>query len=341
MVQSFQKIMEHLKKGSYANVYFLQGEEVYYIDAIVASIEKYGLALDQTKLNFRTYYGKEHGLQEVLGRARCVPMFCTRQVIIVKEAQEMRELATVRGQNMLMSYMKRSNSTTLLLFAYKYKAVKSKTFLEAFKTPCHVLLTTPRVYDSHIPAFVQKYVRHKGYKIAPQAVVSLQGLLGNHLQLLVNELEKVMVHVAQGEEITNDLVVQYVGFYRAFNPFELQQSIADKDVDKAFRVVNYLNGNLKKFPIIPIVGLLTTFFLKILKLHYLSSMHARKKATTLQVHPFFIRDYERAVKQQSIEALISHLKALHNADRQLKGIVGYAKPDEVLKELVARLLNFG
>lgn len=333
-------ILEAMKKGQYAAVYFLEGPETHAIDTLIQYIEKNALAPANKALNSRTYYGREEKLQDVLSRARCVPMLGSRQVVLVKEAQEMTDLQSSAGQEKLLQYLNQANPKTILAFAYKHKTLRKQTLLQAFaKNAQQVLLTTKKIYDSQVPQWVERYVAEKGYRIAPKAILMLQGLLGTDLVLIANSLQKIMLNIPKSTCIEEEHIAQHIGMQRILSPFELQHALGVKDKPKAFEILYYFRQNSKQYPIIPLIALLTNFFLKLLQLHTLPSMPAKQLAETLQVHPYFIKEYQKAALQHSPGAITHHLQALHQADLQLKGINAPAPQEqEIIKALVARLL---
>ena len=192
---TYQGIKKSLAEGRYAAVYFLQGTAVYYIDQIVHYIETHALPPKEKSLNLRVYYGKEQTLNEVLGRARCLPMMGTKQVIIVKEAQEMYDLQHDPGQRALAKYLENANPQTILVFAYRHKELKKKNLLQRLQQNNHVLFTTGKVYDSQIRNWIAQYVAERGCKISFEAISKLQEMLGSNLSSLANELHKIMLNL--------------------------------------------------------------------------------------------------------------------------------------------------
>ena len=337
---TIQQISASLKRGAYAPFYFLQGSEVYYIDQIVAYIEKNALTAAEKSLNFRCYYGKEHAMNEILGRARCLPMLGKRQVVIVKEAQEMSDLHHPKGQKLLLAYLGQANPQTVLVFSYKHKTLRKKALLEAITEHGHTLFSTPKVYERQIPAWMGQFVTKAGYGITEEAKGMLQHLIGTDLRLLSSELKKLMVNISSGDKITGELVTKHIGMQRDVNNFELQRAIEIRETKKALAIVKYFSKNEKKHPAIPLVSLLATFFLKVLQIHHLRGVDGHQQAEKLQVPSYFIKDYLLAAQKHPRSLVVEHLHALHKADLQLKGVAYPAtRPSEVIKELVVSLLK--
>lgn len=338
---TFEQIIQQLAKKVYAPVYFLQGNETYFITQIVDYIEKHTLPEEEKSLNLRTYYGKTHPLRDVLSHAKCIPMLGDRQVIIVKEAQEMTALQRAEGQKQLATYLANPSPTTLLVFAYKQKTLKAKAFLAAFKKTSSILYTTPKIYERHIVSWINTYVKKRHYTINPKAALLLQNAIGLNLQRFAHALDKIMLNVPAKTAISVDIVAQQIEIARDFNVFELQDAIGNKQVNKAFQIIDYFGKNTKKNPALPMISALVSFFLKILQLHQLPPMPLDAQAKTLQIHPFFIKNYKIAARNHPLKATLHHLKALYQADLKLKGIDTPALTEnQILKEFVASVFAF-
>lgn len=338
---TFEQIIQQLAKKIYAPVYFLQGNETYFITQIVDYIEKHTLSPEEKSLNLRTYYGKTHLLRDVLSYAKCVPMLGDRQVIIVKEAQEMAILQRAEGQKQLGTYLANPSPTTLLVFAYKHKTLKAKSFVGAFKKTASILYTTPKIYERQIISWINAYVQKRHYTIDPKAALLLQNAIGLDLQRFAHALDKIMLNIPAKTAISVDIVAQQIEVARDFNVFELQDAIGNKQVDKAFQIIDYFGKNTKKNPALPMISALVSFFLKILQLHQLPPMPLDAQAKTLQIHPYFIKNYKTAAKNHPLKATLHHLQALYQADLKLKGIDTPALAEnQILKEFVASVFAF-
>ncbi len=336
---SFQTIKANIEKKIYSPVYFLQGQETYYIDAIIQLFEQEFLPTHTKGMNFHIYYGKEQNLKNIIGYARCLPLLGKQQLLIVKEAQEMVDLKNAQGQKILLNYLANPSAHTILIFAYKTKTLTNKTILEHFQKSTNTLFTTPRIYENQIPDWIKEYVQQKGYQISPEAISILQSLLGTDLHLLANELKKIMINLPLQTTINAEIITKHVGMQRAFTPFELQRMVATKNVEKAFQILYYLIKNAKQHPPILITSLLTTFFVKTLQLHHLKKRDTRTQAQELQIHPFFLKDYQIASENHPETSIENYLQVLHEADLQLKGISAKSQEKEILTALLIRLLH--
>ncbi|MGB0356650.1 MAG: DNA polymerase III subunit delta [Cytophagales bacterium] len=334
-----RKVLADLREGRYAPVYFLQGEEVYYIDEITSYIEKNAVPSQNRSLSLFVCYGKETTLPQVISNAKALPMFGKRQVIIVKEAQNLTSLQRATGQKKIMQYLAQPNLHTILVFAYKRKTILGKAFQQAFAKSEALLFTTPRTYLRNIPEWVKNYLQAKGYTIVPQAIAMLQNLLGTHLSLLANELDKISLGLAKGGKIQAADIIRHVGMQKEMNVFVLQDAIIERKQEQALKILYYLVQNLKKNPAILTVSILSTFFCKLLRYHHLAGTPPETQVKALQIHPYFLKTYQKAARCHPVPAVLGHLQALYQADLKLKGIQNATiQEGEILKELVLCLV---
>lgn len=340
MVYTPQQILAELRQGKYAPVYFLHGEEPYYIDLLTNYIEKNILKPLEKDFNLTVLYGKDHSMSEILGHARRFPLGSDRQVVIVKEAQEQSDLKREEGKRHLAAYIQSPQPATLLVWAYKYKSVDVRKPLGKVLAQKVVLVHTKKVYDHQLAIWITAHVQERGLSITEKANTMLQEFIGNDLARLAKELDKIMLNLEQGVEINDVMVQEYVGISRAFNAFELQKALVGKDFAKAYRIVLHFSMNPKSNPAIPLVALLFSFFSKLLLLHHAKDRSVVALANVLQVHTYFIQDYFTAAKNYPLAKVIANIHHLYEADLQLKG-VGYPAISEgqVLKALIVKLLE--
>ena len=340
MVYTPQQVLTALKQKQYAPVYFLQGEEPYYIDLLTNYIEENVLSASEKDFNLTVVYGKEQTMSEILTHARRFPMGSEHQVVIVKEAQELQDLNREEGRKHLEAYVKFSQPATLLVWAYKYKTLDAKRSLGKVLAQQAVLVYAKKVHDHQVAAWITAYVRERGLSITEKATLMLQECIGSDLARLANELNKIQLNLEQDTEIDDAMVQAYVGISRTFNAFELQKALAQKDVMKAHQIVLHFEANPRKNPATPLVALLFSFFSKLLLLHDAKDKSASTLEKVLQVSPYFIRDYLLAAQCYPLAKVIENIQHLHQADLQLKG-VDYPATSEgkILKELVCKLVG--
>ncbi|MEM7382946.1 MAG: DNA polymerase III subunit delta [Bacteroidota bacterium] len=335
-----RQVINALKEQKYAPVYFLQGEEPYYIDFITNYLEEKILSTAEKSFNLTVVYGKDHTMVQVLTHARRYPVAAARQVVIVKEAQELQDLRKEEGQKLLASYVQAPQPATLLAFACKHKPLDARTTLSKILAQYGVVMHARRVHDNQLPAWIMSYVQAQGLAITQKASLMLQELVGNDLTRLASELDKVRLNLQRGHEIDDAAVQAYVGISKQFNVFELQKALAHQDMYKANQIVLYFAANPKNTPAISLVNLLFIFFSKVLLVHHAKDKSPQSLASTLQVNPYFVQEYLLAAQHFPLPKAMENIHHLHQADLQLKGI-DYPTLAEgaILKELIFKLMH--
>lgn len=335
-----RQVLNALQEQTYAPVYFLQGEEPYYIDFITGYIEEHVLSAAEKSFNLTVVYGKDQTMSQVLTHARRYPVAAARQVVIVKEAQELQDLRKEEGQKLLTNYLQAPQPATLLVFSYKHKALDARTTLGKLLAQYGVVMHAKKVYDNQLPAWIGRYVQAQGLTITQKASMMLQELVGNDLTRLASEVDKVRINLQRGDEIDDAAIQAYVGVSKQFNVFELQKALAHQDVYKANQIVLYFAANPKNNPVIPLVNLLFIFFSKVLLVHHTKDKSQQDLASVLQVNPYFVQEYLLAAQHYPLSKAIENIHHLHQADLQLKGIDSPALEEgAVLKELIFKLMH--
>ena len=326
-------IINDLKKGQIKPLYLLTGEEPFFIDYVADYIEHELLPEDQKAFNQVVLYGHDITVDDIVSNAKRYPMMADYQVVIVKEAQSLS-----RTIESFAAYCKNPQPTTVLVLCYKYKSLdKRKALYKAFKQN-GVILDEKKIYEDKLAPWITSMLSAKGYTIAPKATMMLVEFLGNDLGKVSNELNKLMQLVKPEQQITPELVEQNIGISKDFNNFELQSAIANRDVKRAYRIVNYFSQNPKDNPLVVTLALLYSFFSKTLKYHGL--INKADAAKVLGVHPFFVKDYQLAAKNLSMKKLTAAINSLHRIDVMGKG-VGAANLSEgdLLKELLVDIFE--
>lgn len=336
----YNEIIKSQQQGSFAMVYFLQGDEPFFIDNVIQNIELN--ALDDTQKSFNQYvlYGKETTITDVLNIARKYPMMGERQVVIIKEAQEMRSWRSEDQMSLLIQYLENPTPSTVLAFGYKYKTLDKRTKIAKAIDKGAETMLSKKLYDNQIPDWLRSYAQLKAVNLNTRAAMIMSENIGNNLQRLANEIDKLKLNVKDGEEVNEQMVQKYVGISKDYNSFELQSAIALKNKTKAFKIVKYLAANSSANPLVMTLGSLFSFFTKLLILHHSRAVDKQEVAKTLGVHPFFAGEYLQAKSNFSEPLVIRNLQCIHDADLQSKGI-GFATMSEgdILKELVYKLLH--
>lgn len=340
MASTPDAVIKDLRQNKYAPVYFLQGEETFYIDLISDYIEKNCLSESEKSFNQTILYGKDSNLSTILLNAKKFPMMAERQVVIVKEAQELGDLGREEGIKMLEAYIGNPLPSTVLVFCHKYKTLDGRKSLAKTVDKHCVLVTSKKIYDSKLPEWINTYYSGKGIKITPKAALMLAENIGNNLDRIANETEKLLINLKDKKEVTEDLIEQYIGISKEYNAFELQNALLKKDVMKANRIVQYFGADPRNNSIIPVIAALFNFFTKLILVHASEDKSDAGLAKVLEVNPYFIKDYTTGARAYPPGKLIQIIHALREADLRTKGVNHTGITDEmILKELVFKILH--
>lgn len=339
MAQKPEIVLKDLQAGKYAPIYFLQGDEAYYIDQIANYIENHALLPAEKGFNQTVVYGKDVTMSQIMGSAKRFPMMAQRQVVIVKEAQEIADLRNEAGKNMLSAYCEKPLPTTVLVFCHKHKKIDSRTKLAKTLAKSAVVIDTKKLYDNQLPNKVTEIITEKGYKISAKASVIFAEHIGNNLNRIVNEADKLLLNLAEGTEITEAHIAEHVGVSKEFNTFELQDAIGQKNILKANQIINFFASNPKDHPVIPIIALLFGYFSKLLLMHHSTDKSKPALAKKLGINPYFIDGYQRAGRHYPLSKVVQIISLLRRADLQSKGVNSTLKDGEILKELVFKILH--
>jgi len=336
------ELLKDLKNRKYKPVYLLHGEEPYYIDEVSDFMENKVLSDAEKGFNQTVFYGKDTDIMTVLNASKRYPMMADYQVVLVKEAQDMKwgsEDADKKGMNPLLSYLENPLASTILVFCYKYgKFDKRKKTYKAIEKNGVIVESTP-LYDNKVPGWIEDFVIAKGFKINQQATFMLSEYLGNDLSKIANELEKLMLNIAQGQEISLKLVQDNIGISREYNVFELQTALSKKDVYKANQIINYFEANPRSNPIVLVLGNLNNFFSKVLVYHYVKDKSPQNLARELGVNPYFIKDYEQAARTYNYGKTMQIISYLRECDVKSKGVDSNTDHGGLMKELMFKILH--
>ncbi len=331
----FQKILSDLKNKKYSTVYFLEGEEPYYIDVVSDYILEHVLTESEKSFNQTLLYGKDITLDTILTAARRYPMMAERQVIVIREAQNIRDI------DELAPYVEKPAPSTLLVLCYKYKTIDKRKKLYKAIQKNGVYMESKPLYENQIPNWIIDYLKIQQLGIEPKAVQMITDHIGNNLQRIVNELDKVIFPAIPGTSITVDDVEKNIGISKEYNAFEFQKALGSKDLYKANRIVNYLIENEKSNSIQMIVGILIAYFRKILTYHTLVNKNNQSEvAQKLGINPFFANDYLTAGRNYPLQKAVLVVSLLREYDLRSKGARGGTTENgELLRELTYKILH--
>ncbi len=340
MPQKPEPVLESLRKRQFAPVYFLQGEEPYFVDLISDYLEKHVLADHEKGFNQIVCYGKDVTVGAVITQARRFPMMAEQQVVLVKEAQEITDLNAEKAQQLLESYVQKPVPTTVLVFAHKHKTLDGRKALAKSLDKQAVLVDCKKLYDDKIPGWIGSYVQEKGYRMHPKAGQLLADSIGNDLSRLSNEVDKLLINFPPKTEITADHVQQFVGISKEYNVFELQAALTRRDVLKANQIIGHFAANPKNNHPLQVIATLFGFFTKLLLLHSQTDRSEAGAAKALGINPYFAKDYLQAAQVYPFPKVTRIIHYLRVADLQAKGVEAGAMDEAaILRELVWKILH--
>ncbi|MDC9723028.1 MAG: DNA polymerase III subunit delta [Urechidicola sp.] len=330
-----REIVADIKRGDIKPIYFLMGEEPYYIDKISEYIEKSILTEEEKGFNQMVLYGRDVSIEEIVSNAKRFPMMAERQVIVVKEAQELSR--TIEN---LVSYADNPTPTTVLVMCYKYKTLDKRKKLAKAVAKSGELFLSKKLYDNQIAEWVRKVLAGKNYEIEPKATQMLVEFLGNDLNKISNELDKLMVVIPKNNTITAKHVEENIGISKDFNVFELRKAVGEKHIVKANQIINYFAHNQKSHPIIMTVSLLHSFFVQVLQYHGLKDKSKGSVAKALKVNPYFVGDYITAARNYPMRKVSQIIGYLRDVDVKSKGVgATNVSQGDLLKELLFKIMH--
>jgi DNA polymerase III subunit delta len=339
---SASEIINDIKKRRLKPLYLLHGEEPYFIDMVSDFAEQNLLSDAEKSFNQTVLYGKDTDIMTVLGAAKRYPMMSDYQLVLVKEAQDMKwgkEDDDKKGMDPFLSYLENPLPGTVLIFCYKYGKFdkRKKTYKAIEKTG--LVFESIALYDNKIPEWIEDYASGKGYKTDPQASAMMAEYLGNDLSKIANELDKLMLNVSAGQTITVKHVQDNIGISKEYNVFELQSALGRKDPFKVNQIINYFEANPKANPIVLVMANLNSFFSKVLLYHYVKERAPQNLAAELGVKPFFVKDYEQAARSYNYGKTMQIISLLREYDLKSKGVDSNDGPGELMKELMFKILH--
>lgn len=340
MADSPESVLREIKAKNYSPVYFLEGEEAYYIDLITDYIETHVLTESEKGFNQTIAYGADVTMSDVLTSARRYPMMAERQVVIVKEAQQISDINQGQGQKLLIDYLKNPAATTLLVFCHKNKTLDKRKALGKEVGKYAVVVTAKKLYDNQLPGWIENYIAGRGFSITPKAVQMLADSIGNNLERLSNEIDKVLINFKDKITLDENTINKYIGISKDYNVFELQKALIDKDPVRANKIVNFFDANSRQNPVIPIIAVLYSFYSKLLIAHHTKDKSDRALASALKVNPYFVKDYSAALRRYDLNQVVRNISFIKDADLRSKGVQNVSVSDgQLLKELVFKLIH--
>jgi DNA polymerase-3 subunit delta len=328
-----EKIISDISQGKIKPVYWLEGEEDYFIDQVIRFAENSILSESEASFNLTVFYGRDTAWPDVINACRRYPMFSDRQVVIIKEAQDL------KGIDKLEGYVEKPLPSTLLFVAYKGKKVDGRTKLARLLKEKAVFFSSKKMYENALPEWTAAMVAGKGFTISKKALLLLIDHIGNDLGRLTNEIDKLALNLKDSTKITEDDIERYVGVSKEFNVFELQQAVSQRDLYKAVRIINYFASNPKAGPLQLIFPSLYNFFSKVQVVYTVPSKDEKSIASALGVNGWFAKDYVTASTRFSASEIEKILLLLYEYNLKSLGVNNAGTGDtELLKEMVVKMI---
>ena len=332
---TYLQIIKDIKAKKYSPIYFLHGQESYFIDKISKYIEENVLTEGEKSFNQIVMYGKEADHKTLIDTCSRYPMTASHQVVILKEAQDMKTLKEIQP------YILKPVPSTILVICHKHKKFDGRTkFGKAVKANTLLFESKP-LYDNKIPDWITTHLKSKKLNITPTAAALIGEYLGTDLSKISNELEKLSINIPSNTTIDEKHVQEQIGISKEYNVFELQKALGEKNVVKANRIINYFISNPKKNPMVVVISTLYNFFSKVYMSHFLRNSSESDLMRTLKVsHAFFLKDYKLAARNYPLLHAQQVISILSEYDLKSKGVKRDSATDgDLLKEMVYRILH--
>ena len=333
---TYDTLMSELKSGVYRPVYYLMGEEGYFTDRITGYIMDNALTEVERDFNLTVYYGLDTDIDTIVTAAKRFPMMAERQVIVVKEAQMLKNLDS------LLFYLQSPQPTTVLVFAHKNGSIDKRKKVATELERTGVVLDSKKLRDDQLPSFINSYLREKGLVADNKSVLMMKESIGADLSRLAGEIDKLAIALPQGEKaITPELVEEHIGISKEYNNFELQNALVNKDILKANKIIQYFARNPKKNPIQMTLALLFSFFSNVMMCYYSPDKSERGVAEFLGLRSAWgVSDYIKAMRNYKAVHVLDILHLIRLADAQSKGAEGPQTTDgEIMRELLYKILH--
>jgi DNA polymerase-3 subunit delta len=329
---NIDKILNEWKKKNFKPVYWFEGEEDYYIDRLVNAAEHQILNEAEAGFNLSVFYGKDSNWADVVNACMRYPMFADKQVVILKEAQQMKDLDKLEG------YIAKPLSSTIFVVAHKEKKVDGRSKLAKLLKEKGEVVSTKKMYENELPAWTLDLIEHKGYQPTQKAVHLLVDHIGNDLSRIANEVEKVILNLGERKTITEDDIEKFVGISKEYNVFELQNAVGKKNLSKALQIVQYFEGNPKAAPIQLVLPSLYSYFSKVFML-FGAQGDDKSIAAQTGINAWFLKDYKASANIYGFEGVQSALLLMHHYNLRSVGVGDVGTEDaSLLKEMIYKMM---
>ena len=329
------KIVNDIKEGNLKPIYFLMGEEPYYIDRLSDYIENNVLSEEEKGFNQTVLYGRDVSIEDIVSAAKRYPMMAERQVIIVKEAQDLS-----KSIDKFENYASDPMPSTVLVLCYKYKTLDKRKKVTKLIEKSGLVFESKKLYENQVGQWINRVLQAKNYSIEPKASAMLIEFLGTNLEKINNELDKLQIILPLGSTISANDIEENIGFSKDYNIFELRKAIGEMNQLKSYKIAQYFSENPKDHPLVMTTGMLFSFFVQLLQYHGLKDKNPKNVAAILKVNPYFLKDYDVALRNYPMKKVSRIVTLLRDIDVKSKGVGANSLPQqELLKEMLVGIFN--
>lgn len=327
-------IIKDIQNKKFEKIYFLHGEESFFIDEITKALIENVLEDSERDFNQAIMYGKDSEVLNVISEAKGYPMMSERKLVIIKEAQDLKDFDN------LETYFENPSDRTVLVINYKHKTYDTRKKIAKVVAKNGLIFKSEKVKEYQLAEWISNYVKSVGYGITSKASILLSEFLGNDLSRIINELEKLFLLLEKGTDINDIHIEENIGISKDYNPFELTNAISVRDVPKAFKIANYFDHNPKAGDIMVVIPSTFNFFSKLMRIHFLTNKSKEAVAADLKIHPFVASQYINASKVYNPKKIAANIAILHEYDLKAKGIGNSSfSQGDLMREMIYRLLH--
>lgn len=333
-LQEINSVISKIKNKVFSPIYFLMGEETYYIDYITKLIDNEVLSDDEKNFNKTILYGKDSSVEDLISCCKRYPMMSKYQVVILKEGQDLS-----RKIENLSNYVLNPLMSTILIVNYKYKTLDKRKKLYKNVQKFGVVIDCKKIYEDRIPQWIFNQLKNDNFLIDPKACSMLVDYLGNDLKKINNQLNKLKLICSNSKSITPDLIEENIGISKDFNVFELRKAIGEKNLNKALVICDYLSSNNNKHPLQMTLSSLFNYFIQIFQYHSMENKSPSSVSSILGVNPFFVKDYINASLNYSMKDISKNISLIKDFDLKSKGLgVSNTSNNDLLRQLLIQII---
>lgn len=331
---SATSVISSWQKNNFKPIYWLEGEEEFFIDEVMDFAEKKILSEADASFNLSVFYGKDANWADIINACRRYPMFAERQVVLLKEAQQMRDI------DKLEPYIENPLSSTVFVVSYKGKTLDGRSKLSKTIKKHGEVFLSKKIYENQLPSWAQGYIQSKGLSIAPKALSLLVDHVGNDLSRIANEIDKLSINMGATKAITDDDIEKYIGVSKEYNIYELQQAFSRKDLAKAINIFQYFESNPKAVPYVLVLPSLYGYFTKIMTIYQMQDKSERALRPLFFNNPVLIQQAIDTLRNYSFSDLENTVLLLHDYNLKMIGINSYrASFGSLMKEMCFKIMR--